>query len=206
MQAPSPGLPQPAKHTPNAHPYAIKTTSTAVLTRSNSTNSNTSQGRHYYVPLASPLGSAGSSSSSRSRSGSRPGSRNSNGSAHGNGTRSRSGSEVESGEEGSAKGRDGYRGHRYSRSLGSDYTAAPYASAPSPVTGTALSRRSTVSDVPDAAVSASPWPDLPDSPKAWTPAQLAAYLAPHPAAAAWVAEHGLGGRAFVKIEEADLDP
>ncbi|EMD33374.1 hypothetical protein CERSUDRAFT_117987 [Gelatoporia subvermispora B] len=37
---------------PNPHPYAIKTTSTALLTRSNSSGHNTSAARHYYVPLS----------------------------------------------------------------------------------------------------------------------------------------------------------
>ncbi|KIM74892.1 hypothetical protein PILCRDRAFT_14062 [Piloderma croceum F 1598] len=44
----------PLKHDPNSHPYAIKTTSTALLTRSNSSPYNAAQqGRHYYVPLTS---------------------------------------------------------------------------------------------------------------------------------------------------------
>ena len=38
------------KNTPNTHPYAIKTTSTGLLTRSNSTSQNTQVSRHYYVP------------------------------------------------------------------------------------------------------------------------------------------------------------
>lgn len=35
---------------PNPHPYAIKTTSSGLLTRSNSTSQNTQASRHYYVP------------------------------------------------------------------------------------------------------------------------------------------------------------
>lgn len=51
----------PKKHAPNAHPYAIKTTSTGLLTRSNS-SPNAKSTRHYYVPLSpspspSPSGS-----------------------------------------------------------------------------------------------------------------------------------------------------
>jgi hypothetical protein len=42
----------PLKHDPNPHPYAIKTTSTALLTRSNSSPHAAQQGRHYYVPLS----------------------------------------------------------------------------------------------------------------------------------------------------------
>ena len=36
---------------PNPHPYAIRTTSTGVLTRSNSSGHNTAASRHHYVPL-----------------------------------------------------------------------------------------------------------------------------------------------------------
>lgn len=39
-----------SKITPNPHPYAIKTTSTGLLTRSNSTCQNIHVSRHYYVP------------------------------------------------------------------------------------------------------------------------------------------------------------
>ena len=49
----------PPKHTPNPHPYPIKTTSTALLARSNFSNSQNG-GRHYYVPLARPASRSGS--------------------------------------------------------------------------------------------------------------------------------------------------
>ena len=39
-----------SKITPNTHPYAIKTTSTGLLTRSNSSSQNIQVSRHYYVP------------------------------------------------------------------------------------------------------------------------------------------------------------
>lgn len=39
-----------SKITPNPHPYAIKTTSTGLLTRSNSSSQNAHVFRHYYVP------------------------------------------------------------------------------------------------------------------------------------------------------------
>lgn len=48
---PSPINTDPALR-PNPHPYAIRTTSTALLTRSNSTGYNTNATRHYYVPLS----------------------------------------------------------------------------------------------------------------------------------------------------------
>ena len=49
----------PPKHPPNPHPYPIKTTSTALLTCSNSSNSQNG-GRHYYVPLTWPASQSGS--------------------------------------------------------------------------------------------------------------------------------------------------
>jgi hypothetical protein len=39
----------PTKQTPNAHPYAIKTTSTGLLSR-NSSSSSTASGTHHYIP------------------------------------------------------------------------------------------------------------------------------------------------------------
>lgn len=42
----------PRKDQPNAHPYAIKTSSTAILSRSNSTSSHASVGPHRYVPTS----------------------------------------------------------------------------------------------------------------------------------------------------------
>ena len=50
---------RPPKHTPNPHPYSIKTTSTALLTRSNSSCSQNG-GRYYYMPLARPASRSGS--------------------------------------------------------------------------------------------------------------------------------------------------
>ncbi|KAI0310089.1 hypothetical protein OF83DRAFT_1088614 [Amylostereum chailletii] len=40
----------PSPHKPNPHPYAIKTTSTGVLSRSNSSGHATPSTRHHYVP------------------------------------------------------------------------------------------------------------------------------------------------------------
>ncbi|CAL1715882.1 unnamed protein product [Somion occarium] len=59
-QPSSRGLPpllnSPTKNSPdlraNPHPYAIRTTSTALLTRSNSTGYNTNATRHYYIPTS----------------------------------------------------------------------------------------------------------------------------------------------------------
>lgn len=228
----------PPKHVPNAHPYAIKTTSTALLTRSNS-SPHAKQGRHHYVPLASPIGS-------RSRSGSRSGSECGSG----------SGSEISGSGDGSGgEGRNGYRGHRFSKSLGADYTSSPYTHRPhaqsrdrSPArsldglerdAGPArdaphVPRRNTVSSALELPPSQSqsqsssrPRPDLPESPKTWTPSQLSTYLAtalrtrtravasggqeplvlPERVVqdiSAWVRTQGITGRAFLRLEEDDL--
>jgi hypothetical protein len=47
-----PSLSFPAAHKPNPHPYAVKTTSTALLSRSNSSSHNQQFSRSQYVPLA----------------------------------------------------------------------------------------------------------------------------------------------------------
>lgn len=41
----------------NAHPYSIKTTSTALLSRSNSTSNNHNTSHHHYVPQTPPSSS-----------------------------------------------------------------------------------------------------------------------------------------------------
>ena len=48
-----PSLKQDPSVKPNPHPYAIRTTSTGLLTRSNSSGHNTSASRHHYVPAPS---------------------------------------------------------------------------------------------------------------------------------------------------------
>ncbi|KAF9790340.1 hypothetical protein BJ322DRAFT_1134743 [Thelephora terrestris] len=50
VTTPVPPSTSTSKITPNFHPYAIKTTTTGLLTRSNSTSQNVHVSRHYYVP------------------------------------------------------------------------------------------------------------------------------------------------------------
>ncbi|KAF9259851.1 hypothetical protein L218DRAFT_933274, partial [Marasmius fiardii PR-910] len=52
VQLKSPEKPDPEQLKPNPHPYAIKTTSTALLSRSNSSSSKSS--RHHYIPSTPP--------------------------------------------------------------------------------------------------------------------------------------------------------
>ncbi|KAJ7278281.1 hypothetical protein C8J57DRAFT_1222137 [Mycena rebaudengoi] len=83
---------------PNAHPYPIRTTSTALLTRSNSTSSQQQNGgRHHYVPPPSPHPSPHGERTS------------SNTSASGDGNNGGSGGKA-AGER-----RGEYRRHRYSQ-------------------------------------------------------------------------------------------
>ena len=50
VTTPVPPSVSPSKTTHNLHPYAIKTTSTGLLTRSNSTSQNIHVSRHHYIP------------------------------------------------------------------------------------------------------------------------------------------------------------
>lgn len=50
VTSPVPHSVSTSKITPNPHPYAIKTTTTGLLTRSNSSSQNIQVTRHYYVP------------------------------------------------------------------------------------------------------------------------------------------------------------
>ena len=52
---------------PNPHPYAIKTTSTGVLTRSNSTTQNTQSSHHSYVPSSPTHGRSPDAKTKRHR-------------------------------------------------------------------------------------------------------------------------------------------
>lgn len=48
-----PTTPKESAVKPNPHPYAIRTTSTGILTRSNSSGHNVAASRHHYIPLSS---------------------------------------------------------------------------------------------------------------------------------------------------------
>ncbi|KAF7299576.1 hypothetical protein HMN09_00962900 [Mycena chlorophos] len=60
------GVPPSDIHKPNAHPYAIKTTNSAALSRSLSQSSKDTESRHHYVP-PSPSASAGDDKGSGGR-------------------------------------------------------------------------------------------------------------------------------------------
>ncbi|KAJ7278267.1 hypothetical protein C8J57DRAFT_1503167 [Mycena rebaudengoi] len=163
---------------PNAHPYPIRTTSTALLTRSNSTSSQQQNGgRHHYVPPPSPHPSPHRERTSSNASAS--------GDGNGGGSTGKAGGER--------KGE--YRGHRYSRSLSSSEGMAyggvaaesPRALPVPPGFDTTPDNKGITTSI---------------SPKRWTPAQLAAYLGGE--AGAWTARRGVGGRAFMRMGEEEL--
>ncbi|KAI0353692.1 hypothetical protein OH77DRAFT_1482995 [Trametes cingulata] len=197
---------------PNPHPYAIKTTSTALLTRSNTSGYNVNATRHYYVPL----------SPSATRSDSTKGHR---------ATKSLN-SMAES------PTREAPRPlpippaldipvDRRNGSGSSGYVSADEASIPR-----RRPRRSETLPIIPLPTSGllTPAPsieDLPDNPKLWTPSQLATYLTtalrvtsggkPGEAEsiglpplvakdiAAFVKSARIGGRTFLRMNEEDLE-
>ncbi|KDR72218.1 hypothetical protein GALMADRAFT_253044 [Galerina marginata CBS 339.88] len=211
---------KPPQSTPNAHPYAIKTTSTALLSRS--TSSSASVGVHRYVPLhgqgqsPSPTGMGqgqgegsptkegrqGRHRYSRSLTGEMPlplppppGAASGNGHGHGHGGHSHSNSTP--GGFTSERRRSGF----ISASDGEDddtprrrgVRAETLPSGPF----NAVSPGPGPGAFTSAPVQASfprelePEPELPDDPKTWKPAQLATYLASTPTyASAHAHAHG----------------
>ncbi|KAJ6533811.1 hypothetical protein DFH09DRAFT_1406422 [Mycena vulgaris] len=164
---------------PNAHPYPIRTTSTAALARSNSGSASPAAARHHYVPTPpSP--------------------------AHG----------ASPAREGGRRGE--YRGHRYSRSLSASedmYTDLPPSAGSSSgnissgVQGPrALPVPPGVSNNSRASRGVGAAPARPQ-PKRWTPAQLATHLgsAVSSEAGEWAARRGVGGRAFMRMSEEEME-
>ncbi|KAF7309850.1 hypothetical protein MIND_00357100 [Mycena indigotica] len=158
---------------PNAHPYPIKTTSTAALARSNSISASPASAKHHYVPVPPS-----------------PGNDRTN-------------------DKGSGGRRGEYRGHRYSRSFSSSediYSAPNGNGSTSSLQGPrALPIPPNVSNNSIAALNAANAPPK-QSPKRWTPEELAAHLGSAVSAEAgeWAAKRGVGGRAFIKMGDDDL--
>ncbi|KAJ7874900.1 hypothetical protein B0H13DRAFT_2348399 [Mycena leptocephala] len=197
--------PSAADLKPNAHPYPIATTATALLSRANSLSSpSPNQTRHHYVP-PSP------SASGEFRDG-RDGDREKGADKMDKETR-----------EKSERRRAEYRGHRYSRSLSSSEDMyLPSASPSASAKGKDKTANGEYSGAPRARARcpsrlgcvhlSRPLPPLlmktktqlrrlRHLPKRWTPAQLAAHLA-HTVSAeagAWAAQKNVGGRAFIRM-------
>ncbi|OBZ72021.1 hypothetical protein A0H81_07374 [Grifola frondosa] len=199
---------------PNPHPYAIRTTSTALLSRSNSSGHNVNATHHYYIPLSPShnrtsehkghrLSKSLNSTSESPRSAPRPLPVPPSFQSH---TRAGNGPVPDN-------GRGGY--------VSADETCAP----------SRHSRRAeTLPLIP--LFDTTPHPtatleDLPSNPKLWTPSQLSSYLVtalrvtlhthsgeddqvalPFPIAkdiAAFVKDARIGGRMFLRLNEEDLE-
>ncbi|KAM5544842.1 hypothetical protein V8D89_001740 [Ganoderma adspersum] len=210
-QPTSPSKKDPALK-PNPHPYAIKTASTALLSRSSSSGYNVNATHHYYIPP----------SPNHSRSDSGKGHRS---------TRSLTAVPESPGREAprplpippeldnTQPRKDGGGG------------SAGYVSADEPFKGRRRPRRSEtlpIIPIPSPALSAPPSvDDLPENPKMWTPSQLATYLTTAlrmtsggkpgdiepiglPALVAkdiatFVKSARIGGRTFLRLNEEDLE-
>ena len=195
------------KITPNPHPYAIKTTSTGLLTRSNSSSQNTQVSRHYYVP-PSPTARMNEEAN---RSPQRPSpSRRTH-------RLSKSLSGVDSFESPNTRPLPTPPPHpstlpSYELSASSEQWVTPKRPKRAETSSTT---------VPDLGVTPVKLEDLPTNPKLWTPSQLSSYLTtalrvrsgeamslPLPLArdvAKFVKESKINGRLFLRLCEQDFD-
>ncbi|KZV77301.1 hypothetical protein PENSPDRAFT_747042 [Peniophora sp. CONT] len=194
---------------PNNHPYAIKTTSTGALARSNSSSAAASV-RHHYIPSPSPRSPERSNSKSEYR-----------------------GHRYSTSISGSSD-RLQLSPTRSERSLSEDSNSGLESPAPLPSPGPRRSKRAETLPTVDTATAANiaafaagvtaqaSIEDLPSNPKQWTPAQLSAYLVralrvrsasgeaavAAPVAkdiAAWVRAQSITGRVFLRWTEEDLE-
>ncbi|TBU56648.1 hypothetical protein BD310DRAFT_605150 [Dichomitus squalens] len=197
---------------PNPHPYAIKTTSTGILTRSNSSGYNANATYHHYIPTSPSHNRIDSGKGHRS---------------------TKSLTAVPE-----SPGREAPRplpippelDHTRNRRDGSGGSGG-YASADEVSKASRRPRRSEtlpIIPLPSPALSAPPSvDDLPENPKLWTPSQLATYLTTAlrmtssgkageiepiglPALVAkdiatFVKSARIGGRTFLRLNEEDLE-
>ena len=194
---------------PNPHPYAIKTSSTGALARSNSSSAAPSV-RHHYVPSPSV------------RSPERPSSRSEYRGHRYSTSISRSSDRLQLSPT------------RSDRSLSEDSASGLESPAPLPAPGPRRLKRAETLPTVDTATAAniaafaagvtaqSSVEDLPSNPKVWTPVQLSSYLVralrvraatgesaiAGPVArdiAAWVRTQAITGRVFLRWTEEDLE-
>lgn len=220
VQSPSPSkysFPSPSKLDPNLkpnpHPYAVKTTTSALLTRSNSSNHNVEATRHYYVPL--------SPNASRS-------------------PESTKGHKISKSLTAVAESPSRSPRPLPAPPMGSSANTSPVHSADASLSGydadTSYPRRTKRADTLPTFPSEQPSPglelltipdDLPPNPKLWTPSQLSTYLTTalrvtsqakigQPGAvplpirvakdiAAFTRSRMITGRMFLRLTEADLE-
>ena len=196
-----------SKITPNPHPYAIKTTSTGLLTRSNSSTQNIHVSRHYYVPPSPTAKRPDETVHSPQTS---PSSRRTH-------RLSRSLSGVDSFESPNKRPLPTPPPHPSTLP-----SYSPLAEPEQWVTPKRPKRAETLpSTTPDLDVTPVKLEDLPTNPKLWTPSQLSSYLTtalrirsgevmslPLPVArdiATFVKGSRINGRLFLRLCEQDLD-
>lgn len=184
---------------PNPHPYAIRTTTTGLLTRSNSSGHNTAASRHHYVPIpASPTHRRESRRSHK----------------HTKSLNDESYSELGSPQplpvpsSFISNARNGLKSYS---SQGLSQPRRRAETLPPNITG---------SSIPTGVAAAE---DLPSNPKLWSPSQLASYLltvlrardptmddgaelpaSAVPAVAEFVQNTKLSGRIFLRLNEEDM--
>jgi hypothetical protein len=205
VATPAPPSLSTPKITPNPHPYAIKTTTTGLLTRSNSSSQNNHVSRHYYVP-PSPTAKKHEETSVQSPQPSRRTHR-----------LSKSLSGVGSFESPNKRPLPTPPPHP---------STLPSYEPPADPEQWTTPRRPKYADTlpftfPDLDVTSVKLEDLPTNPKLWTSPQLSSYLAtalrvrsgeamtlPLPVArdiATFVKESKINGRLFLRLSEQDLD-
>ena len=208
ITTPVPPSVSPSKITPNLHPYAIKTTSTGLLTRSNSSSQNTHVSRHYYVP-PSPTARKHEETVHQLQVLS-PSKRR----AH---RLSKSLSEVDFFEPPNKRPLPAPPPH-----VSTLPSYEPLASPGQWVTPKRSKRAETLPPtIPDLDITPVKLEDLPTNPKLWTPSQLSSYLTtalrvrsgeamslPLPVArdiATFVKDSKINGRLFLRLCEQDFD-
>ena len=196
-----------SKITPNLHPYAIKTTSTGLLTRSNSSSQNIHVSRHYYVP---PSPTAKKNEEAVRPPQMSPSSRKTH-------RLSRSLSGVDSFEPPNKRPLPTPPPHPSTLP-----SCEPSANSEQWVTPKRPKRTETLPlTIPDPDITPVKLEDLPTNPKLWTPSQLSSYLTtalrvrsgeamslPLLVArdiATFVKESKINGRLFLRLCEQDLD-
>ncbi|KAJ7734439.1 hypothetical protein B0H16DRAFT_153055 [Mycena metata] len=212
---------------PNAHPYPIATTATGVLSRSNSLSSPSPAvgGRHHYVPV--PPSPSASPTHNKHHSNSNNGGREGGGSGGGGAgagkdrererrteyrghrySRSLSSSEDMYSTDGQRVYGESRGGGGAGSGDGKDYTGNVLGPRALPVPpGVSANSIAAQNAAKKGGYSVYAAANAGTSPKRWTPAQLAAHLnlTISPEAGAWAERRNVGGKAFMRMREEELE-
>ncbi|KAF9526331.1 hypothetical protein CPB83DRAFT_908443 [Crepidotus variabilis] len=180
------------KEQPNAHPYAIRTSSTAILSRSNSTSSNASVGAHHYIP-SSPSPAATKHAAVK----------------HHRPSRHRYSRSLTSDNPQPLPPPPS--------GVSPSPTREMFSEEPEVYDDTPTRRNQRAETLPSSVGAPVQHVDLPDDPKSWTPSQVSTYLSstlragsanlPGPVAkdiATFIRERRITGRIFLRLSEDDL--